>query len=139
MWKRHIENPPQIERSDTWPLLEHPAGFDPHGASCATPIRQTLNALADNYNDGALQWLCKHRKEMEKIAECPLAMTGVAAAAMIDLDINAEQGEMLFLLLRLPGAAVHALEQRNYGWRKYPFFTNSLVLEDDPGPPASPS
>lgn len=134
LWKQRITNPPQEDRSDVWPPLEHPPGFDPYGASCATPIRQTLDALAANSNGAALPWLCRYREELENIAEHPLAMTGLAAAAMIDLNLNSEQGEMLFLFLRLPGAAVHALEQRDYGWRKYPFFTNALVLEDDPGP-----
>jgi citrate synthase len=58
----------------------------------------------------------------------------VAAAALIDLAFSPEQGEMLYLLLRLPGAAVHALEQQGYGWRRFPFFANSLKLENDPGP-----
>jgi len=43
---------------------------------------------------------------------------------------------MLFLLLRLPGAAAHALEQKEHGWRKYPFFGDGLTLTDDPGPVA---
>jgi len=41
---------------------------------------------------------------------------------------------MLFLLLRLPGAAVHSLEQKKLGWRKYPFFGDGLTLTNDPGP-----
>jgi citrate synthase len=68
------------------------------------------------------------------MADCPLAMTGVAAAALIDLAFSPEQGEMLYLLSRLPGAAVHALEQQEYGWRRFPFFANGLKLENDPGP-----
>jgi citrate synthase len=38
---------------------------------------------------------------------------------------------MLYLLLRLPGAAVHALEQRDGGYKNFPFF--SVELENDPG------
>ena len=30
---------------------------------------------------------------------------------------------MLFLMLRLPGAAAHALEQGEMGFRKFPFYT----------------
>ena len=37
------------------------------------------------------------------------------------------------LLLRLPGAAVHGLEQYMQ-WKKYPFFKKGLVLTNDPGP-----
>lgn len=133
-WQRHIKYPPQEERADVWVPMEHPPGFDPYGARCATPVRQTLAALAQCSPGVALNWLQQNRKALEAAANCPLAMTGIAAAAMIDLDLTVEQGEMLFLLLRLPGAAAHALEQREYGWRKYPFFPDGLILEDDPGP-----
>ena len=37
-------------------------------------------------------------------------------------------GEMLFLLLRLPGAAAHALEQQGLGHKRFPFYE----LELDP-------
>ncbi len=133
-WQQHISNPPKQERADVWPEMEHPPGFDPHGASCTTPIKQTLHALVSCHPGGALEWLEQNRIALEGFADCPLTMTGVGAAAMIDLEMTAEQGEMLYLLLRLPGAAAHALEQRHYGWRKYPFFGDGLVLTDDPGP-----
>jgi citrate synthase len=48
------------------------------------------------------------------------------------LGCTPEQGEMLFLLLRLPGAAVHALEQKHTGYKNFPFF--QIELENDPGP-----
>jgi citrate synthase len=57
-------------------------------------------------------------------------MSGVAAAAFSDLGFTPVQGEMLHLLMRLPGAAAHALEQWQYGHRKFPFFT--VELENDP-------
>ena len=41
---------------------------------------------------------------------------------------------MLYLMLRLPGAAVHALEQRKMGWKKFPFYSSAIELDDDPGP-----
>jgi len=44
---------------------------------------------------------------------------------------------MLHLMLRLPGAAVHALEQKEYGYKNFPFF--SAELENDPGPANSKS
>lgn len=133
-WKEAITSPEQEERADVWPDMEHPPGFDPHGASCPTPVRQTLSTLLACHSGGTLEWLDHNRTTLENYADCPLAMTGVSAAALIDLDMSPEQGEMLFLLLRLPGAAAHSLEQREYGWRKYPFFGNSLNLTDDPGP-----
>ncbi|BBL72618.1 citryl-CoA lyase [Methylogaea oryzae] len=133
-WRDALRHPAQEERADIWPAMEHPPGFDPHGASCATPVRQTLDALARCHAAGALGWLQTHRESLEASAGCPLAMSGVAAAAMHDLGLDADQAEMLYLLLRLPGAAVHALEQREYGWRRFPFFANGLRLTNDPGP-----
>jgi citrate synthase len=63
----------------------------------------------------------------------PLAMSGVAAAAFFDLGMDEHQSEMLYLLLRLPGAAAHALEQRHLGWKKFPFYASAIELVDDPG------
>ncbi|ADE14553.1 conserved hypothetical protein [Nitrosococcus halophilus Nc 4] len=131
-WQERLKHPLQEERADIWLPLEHPPGFDPHGASCATPVRQTLAFLAKYHSEGVLTWLQQHRLELEAAANCPLAMSGVAAAAMIDLDFSIQQGEMLYLLLRLPGAAAHALEQQEYGWRRYPFFANGLKLSTEP-------
>ncbi|MDX1250764.1 MAG: citryl-CoA lyase [Gammaproteobacteria bacterium] len=138
-WREQLRNPPQEERADIWLPMEHPPGFAPHGASCATPIRQTLAYLEQCHGGGALSWLQQHRTELEAIAECPLAMTGVAAAALTDLALTPQQGEMLYLLLRLPGAAVHALEQEKYGWRNFPFFGDGVELLDDPGPRVAPA
>jgi citrate synthase len=131
-WRAQLANPPQPERADIWLPIEHPPGFDPHGASCPTPVRQTLAFLAARSSGAVLPWLHRVRTELEAAAECPLAMTGVAAAAFVDLELTPDQGEMLFLLLRLPGAAAHALEQQQVGWRHFPFFADGLELEDDP-------
>lgn len=133
-WQARIQNPPQDERADIWLPMEHPPGFDPHGASCATPVRQTLAYLAQCSPAVALPWLQENRVELERVADCPLTFTGVAAAALVDLNFSPAQGEMLYLLLRLPGAAVHSLEQQQYGWRHFPFFANGLKVLDDPGP-----
>jgi citrate synthase len=51
---------------------------------------------------------------------------------MFDLNLSIQQAEMLYLFLRLPGAAAHALEQQKYGWRYYPFFANGLELNNYP-------
>jgi citrate synthase len=69
-----------------------------------------------------------NRQQLEEAAGCPLAFSGVAAAALFDLGFAPEQAEMLYLLLRLPGAAVHSLEQEKLGWRKYPFFADGFKL-----------
>jgi citrate synthase len=131
-WGRHLVSLPEEERVDVWTPMEHPPGFDPNGVSCPRPVRQTLAHLGRCGVGSNCYWLDAHRSELEALAGCPLAMTGVAAAAMSDLGLEAGQGEMLYLLLRLPGAAVHALEQREFGWRRYPFFRDGIVLEEDP-------
>lgn len=137
-WQAFLPTPPEQDRADIWPPMEHAPGFDPHGASCATPVRQTLTALATALPGGKVEWLQAQRAPLEAVADAPLAMSGVAAAALADLGLTPEQGEMFYLLARLPGAAVHALEQWHYGWRRFPYFHDGLVLENDPGPVASP-
>lgn len=136
-WRARLRRP--VETAiDIWSAPEHPPGFDPHGVSCATPVRQTLSVLANLDGGTALPWLEQNRSELEALAEHPLAFAGVAAAACFDLGLSADQAEMLYLLLRLPGAAVHALEQEQLGWRKFPFFRDAIVLTDDPGPAPAP-
>lgn len=121
-WQAGIEAGPDRGAS-IWPAPEHVPGFDPHGASCATIVRQSLACLAALSPGQHLPWLASQRAALERLAERPLALTGVAAAALHDLGFDAQQGEMLFLLLRLPGAAAHALEQGKGGFRNFPFYT----------------
>lgn len=128
-WQRELTDSAYTTVS-IWPIPEHPPGFDPHGVSTATSVKQALACLA-NISDGArLPWLEANRIPLEVIAGLPLAMSGVASAAFCDLGFTPEQGEMLYLLLRLPGAAAHALEQWQYGHKKFPFF--AVELENDP-------
>lgn len=113
-----------------WPKQDHAPGFDPHGVSTATPVKQTLACLARLSRGPYLQWLQDNLSELEASAASPLAMTGVAAAALSELAFTPEQGEMLYLLLRLPGAAAHALEQRLLGYKNFPF--GGVELEQSP-------
>jgi citrate synthase len=110
----------------TWPAAEHPAGFDPLGVETPTPVKQVLARLAQLDVDSRCAWLEANLAALEKAAGHPLALVGVAAAAFADLDLRPEQGEMLFLLLRLPGAAAHALEQRESGHKRFPFYDLEL-------------
>ncbi len=126
-WQRQSAAPAD-DPGSIWPTPEHPPGFDPHGVSTPTFVKQTLSRLARLSTESRLPWLEANLLRLEA-AGFPLALSGVAAAAFADLGFTAEQGEMLHLLLRLPGAAAHALEQRQYGHKKFPFF--QLELEDD--------
>lgn len=138
-WGERLRHPPREERADIWQPMEHPPGFDPHGVRCTTPVRQTLAYLAACSPGPALPWLQTQQAALEEAAGCPLGLPGVAAAALTDLGFNPAAGEMLVLLLRLPGAAAHALEQEATGWRHFPFFHGGLQLTDDPGPRRAPA
>lgn len=117
---------PDTPPGSAWPKPEHAPGFDPNGVTTSTPVRQTLACLAACNAGPRLSWLQDNRAVLEELAGCPLALSGVAAAAFADLGFDPEQGEMLYLLLRLPGAAAHALEQRPLGYKKFPFGTVQL-------------
>jgi len=108
-------------RLDLWPDSGRAPGFDPHGRGTAGIVLQALQTMASLAQAERLRWLARHRAELEAAAGLPLAMSGVVAAALADLGFSPEQGEMLFLLLRLPGAAAHALEQRELGFKQFPF------------------
>jgi citrate synthase len=126
-WQSHL-TAVREQPLDIWPQAEHPPGFDPYGVSTPTVVLQTLQRLVDIAHTPQLKWLLACRAELEAIAKLPLAMTGVAAAALSDLGFSPQQGEMLYLMLRLPGAAAHALEQGEYGFKQFPFYR----LELDP-------
>lgn len=115
---------------DIWPESEHPPGFDPHGVSTATIVSQLLDHLASLGSKPHLNWLAAHYPALEAALGLPLSISGVAAAAFVDLGFSAREGEMLYLLLRLPGAAAHALEQEQYGFKRFPFYP--VELEDKP-------
>lgn len=98
------------------------SGFEPHGVRCSLIVEQTLTCLAQLSTGPRLPWLAGQRAALEDITGLPLGISGVAAAAYADLGFPSEQAEMLHLLLRLPGAAAHALEQQEYGHKKFPFY-----------------
>ena len=125
-WRQAIAAPEQQERIDVWLPMEHFPGFDPNGVSCPKPILQTLDILAQQDTGESLGWLRDNRPALEAATGHPLSMAGLAAAALNALGFTPAQGEMLYLLLRLPGAAAHALEQEQQGWRQYPFFGPAL-------------
>lgn len=128
-WERRMAEPVDTTAS-IWPTPEHAPGFDPHGVSTPTTVRQALACFAGMSEKALLPWLNANLAKLEAIVGRPLAMSGVAAAVFSDLGFTPEQGEMLHLLLRLPGAAAHALEQKHYGHKKFPFF--AVELENDP-------
>jgi citrate synthase len=129
-WDAYCRRDTREDIVDIWPRREHPPGFDPHGVSTATTVCQLLETLARIGATPRLSWLDAHRLELEKTVGLPLDISGVAAAAFADFGFTPNEGEMLYLLLRLPGAAAHALEQEGYGYKQFPFYP--VKLEDDP-------
>jgi len=129
-WCQRLSGPVGADRITAWPAPGHPPGFDPHGVGTATAVRQTLACLAQLSPGPRLPWLAANRQPLEAAAGLPLTLAGVAAAAFADLGFAPEQGEMLHLLLRLPGAAAHAMEQWHYGHKKFPFFSIDFAVEE---------
>lgn len=139
-WKKRLFSPEEDERADIWLPMEHAPGFDPNGELTPAPVLQALDYLVELAPaEGALAWLQTRRPELEKVVDYPLALSGVAAAAFVDLNLDEDQASMLYLILRLPGAAAHAIEQKHMGWKKFPFYGPAIELADDPGPISSDS
>lgn len=132
-WQAFFENPDKDYVEDVWAPYEHAPGFAPHGARCAATIIHSLEYLASISQGHRLTWLQAQRPTLEKLQQKPLAMPAVIAAAFADLGLAPSQASMLFLILRLPGAAAHALEQRALGWKASPFYAPGIELQDDPG------
>ncbi|MBS1143756.1 MAG: hypothetical protein H6R14_1162 [Proteobacteria bacterium] len=127
-WQKALHAPSAIgKKMEVWPEAGHPPGFAPYAKCCATPVQQTLAALASHLNNGNIAWLQQHRESLELVSGHPLAMTGVISAALIDLGFTPKAGEMLTLYFRLPGAAAHALEQGETGIRNFPFFAIDIL------------
>tara|TARA_R110002049_G_scaffold182042_1_gene349738 strand:+ start:14184 stop:14975 length:792 start_codon:yes stop_codon:yes gene_type:complete len=114
---------------DGWPEKEHPSGFDPNSSICAKPVIQTLDLCASIDGADSAKWLYMNRGKLEETAGMPIAMTAVIGAVFYDLQFNADQSEMVCLILRLPGTAAHALEQKELGWKKYPFYLDKYVIK----------
>jgi citrate synthase len=126
-WQGHLaacaDDPVEI-----FPERAHVPGFDPHGAGTPLPVRQLAATLAGLGAGPATSWLHAHLDQAAAAIGLPLSMAGVTACALHDLGFSPDQGEMLTLLLRLPGAAAHALEQQAVGFKHFPFYR----LELDP-------
>ncbi|WP_230970509.1 citrate synthase family protein [Nitrogeniibacter aestuarii] len=117
----------QADTDGTWP------GFSPQLHFTPEVVRQCLDALC--LNPLATHLRCLRNAEPMLSAHCGrgLSLSGVAAAACIDLGFSPEQAQAIHLLLRLPGALAHALEQSGKSYRDFPFFTLSEAPLAEPG------
>tara|TARA_R110001592_G_scaffold324870_3_gene604665 strand:- start:71564 stop:72409 length:846 start_codon:yes stop_codon:yes gene_type:complete len=138
-WKLTLLKPNEDSRADIWHPIEHGPGFDPNGINCPSVTLNILTILEAVWPGGALTWLKENRTLLEQYLGYPLAISGIAAAAFYDLELNEDQASMLYLIFRLPGAAAHALEQSSVPWNKFPFFGDAIELMDDPGSKGVPN
>lgn len=125
-WASHATADPDAP-IEVFPAREHVPGFDPHGLSTPTPVRQLLATLVRLGGGANAAWLLDNLERARAAVGLPLALTGVAACALLDLGFSPDEGEMLYLLLRLPGAAAHALEQKSGGFKRFPFYPVELT------------
>lgn len=134
IWREELLKPSDKSFADIWLPMEHVPGFDPNGETTPAVLLNILDELAKiELENTQLTWLQDNREELESIAGYPMSITLIAAASLYALGFDEHQASMLFLILRLPGAAAHALEQRDVGWKKFPFFSDSIHLMNDPG------
>lgn len=126
LWQAQLAEPAGAD--GIWPDgAEHPPGFSADAHGTALPVLQALQTLASLAGpDSHLAWLQRERGTLEAACGHALGLLGVAAAAFADLGFMPDEGEMLCLLLRLPGAAAHALEQKARGHKTFPFFRLEL-------------
>ena len=126
-WEVALTTPHSDVTVSTWPAIDHTPGFDPYGTTSATIVIETLNKLTQHLDQHShLHWLQQYLPQLERVTGQAATMMLVAATAFVDLGFSAEQAEMLTLLLRLPGAAAHALEQQQIGHKKFPFYAVDL-------------
>jgi citrate synthase len=134
LWLEQLIEPNKNRlREDIWDEFEHSPGFRPHGVKCPKTLLQLLTALNNCGDFSSIKWLSEQRETLEREIKAPMGHTFICAAVFSDLGLSPEQAEICALLLSLPGAAVHALEAKQQGWRKFPFFGQSVELTDDPG------
>ena len=105
------------DEAGTWP------GFSPLSRHSAQSVLDCLATLGRASLARRVLWLQEHESTLVEAAGHGLSLTGVAAAALADLELNADQGEALFLWLRLPGTLAQAMEQSGKRHKQFPFFT----------------
>jgi citrate synthase len=133
-WLVQLQHPNSDRlREDIWDNFQHAPGFKPHGVSFSQNMQELLDALSTCGNYPTITWLNDHRHTLEHELGSVMGHTFIAAGVFHELGFSAQSAEICALLLILPGAAVHALEAKEQGWRKFPFFGQSVELTDDPG------
>ncbi len=128
LWTQWLRNDPSD--NTVWPKNDSIPGFDPITKQCAPPVKQLLEQLSNKHNLATINWLIQHQAQLEQHVGYALSLVGVFGTLFHALDFDAEEAEMLYLLLRLPGAAVHSLEQKRLGWKTYPFWPDGIIYRE---------
>lgn len=139
LWQNYYQNcvaaleaPTDSESlTNVWPASEHAPGFDPHTYTAIEPVQQALAQLAEVSLGPHLAWWAENYAELESVTQSGLSLCAVTAAALTDLGLDPEQSEALYLWMRLPGAMAHGIEQRNRGWKDYPYYPDGVKTRDN--------
>lgn len=115
---------------DVWLPMEHVAGFSPYLSERSKFLDQLFDHTLAIKKFSCLTWLSNNRDFLESLSNNPLNITFVASAALADLGFDSEESEMIFILLRLPGAAAHTIEQKRIGWKNFPFYDDKFNVLD---------
>lgn len=108
-------------------------GFSPLSRETPEAVFLCLTHLLASPLARCLTELREHEPALSRGATHGLSLIGVAAAAFVDLGLSPDQGEALFLLLRLPGALAHGMEQSGHRHKQFPFFTlDEIAMEPPP-------
>lgn len=121
------------DKADVWPKLDHTLGFRRNRQHGSMMVKQVMDIFLAKHRHVArhLLWLQQHQGELERDVGAGMALVCVVSAVFKDLGVTVDQAEMLYLIMRLPGAAAHALEQKKNGWSRYPFFADKLIYKDE--------
>lgn len=120
-WQQALTDPDCSGVSEIWPEIQHAPGFDPYTDAASAGLVSILTQLAAEDPSGVLEWLLQNRLSLEATAGGGLSLSGLSAAVFHALGVDPAQASFWYLWLRLPGAMAHALEQREQGWRQFPF------------------
>lgn len=132
LWLKDLEQivPPDAV-DDIWPAPEHPPGFDPNLRVTPGSLLDALEFLQSLSRGKTLPWVASNWQTLIAAARMPLSWTMLASATFHDLGLTPNGAVMAFLILRLPGAATHAIEQEQGGWKQFPFVADAIELLSD--------
>lgn len=113
-----------------WPACASPAGWDPRHPDTGAPLQALLAKLiacSSAEPTRPLAWLADNMLSISQVLRAGCTLTMLAATAFTELSFSPEEGEMLFMLLRLPGAAAHSIEQSHLRFSEFPFPALTLI------------